>query len=824
MADLRPYRAKRRFARTPEPSGAEAPAAQGAVFVVQKHAARRLHYDLRLEIGGVLKSWAVPEGPCLDPKVRRFAKQTEDHPLAYAGFEGVIPQGEYGGGEMIVWDRGAWATPADDIAAALAKGELKFRLAGEKLSGGWMLKRLPKGHGDWLLIKERDPAARPLEEYDIRAARPESVLSGRTVEALRAEPPPPPPPADAPDPAAIPGAQPAPFPQRIAPQLAVLAQSPPAQAGWVHEIKYDGYRMLAHIADGAVVLRSRNGLDWTHRCRALARALAALPCASAVLDGEVAVQDAQGVTRLDLLERALADGRDGALVFFAFDLVFLNGWDLSGAALCDRKAALRALLAPALGPKSPVQYSDHVEGDGAALFAHASRLGLEGVVSKRADARYVQARAPSWVKVKRVETALLPVIGFTTNAPKAVAALILAEEREDGLAYCCRAGSGISDAKAEELYELLRADLRAAPVVAVPKTPKAHWVEPHWLAEIGYRGRSAAHTPRAPTFLRLTRRGQPSTTPAGAARARKPRLVRDGDLAAIRLTNPEREVFEGSGVCKLDLALYYARVGDWALPEILQRPLSLIRCPSGRRDDCFYQRHAFSGLPPGLDTIDLAEEEGRGAYLTVTEPRGYLALAQYGAIELHVWGCRVMAPEQPDRLVMDLDPDPDLPWAQVCDAAEAVRARMQALGLAPFLRTTGGKGLHLVCALAPKADWAEVKGFAAGLARAMAADEPKRFVAMASKAKRQGKVFLDYLRNGRGATAIASYSLRARPGFPVAAPVFWEELRTLPGADAFDRISVLQRLQQLTADPWEDLQGSASIITQKMRRSVGMAA
>ena len=299
--------------------------------------------------------------------------------------------------------------------------------------------------------------------------------------------------------------------------------------------------------------------------------------------------------------------------------------------------------------------------------------------------------------------------------------------------------------------------------------------------------------------------------------------MRDGDLAAIRLTNPQREVFEGGGVSKLDVALYYARVGDWALPEILRRPLTLIRCPSGRQADCFYQRHAFSGLPAGIDTIELAEEEGRGAYLTVTEPRGYLALPQYGALELHLWGCRIDTPEAPDRLVMDLDPDPALPWPQVCDAAEAVRARMQALGLRPFLRTTGGKGLHLVCALQPKHDWPTVKGFAAALARAMAADDPQRFVAVAAKAKRTGKVFLDYLRNGRGATAIASYSLRARPGFPVATPIAWEELRGLTGGDAFDHRSVLQRLAALRADPWEDLQGSATIVDKNMRRAVGMA-
>jgi len=824
MADLSAYRAKRRFDRTAEPTGGEAKPyhIQGGegVFVVQMHAARRLHYDLRLEINGVLKSWAVPQGPCLDPKIRRFAKETEDHPLEYAAFEGVIPKGEYGGGEMIVWDRGTWASPSD-IPAALAKGELKFRLAGEKLSGGFMLKRLPKGDKDWLLIKERDDAARPLEEYDVAKARPESVLSGRTVEDLRGEPPPAPSgQEERPDPAGIPGAKPADLPQAFKPMLATAAELVPVGEGWVHEIKYDGYRTLCFFDRGQVRLITRNGLDWTKRYAALARALTALPCETALLDGEIVVQDARGVARLDLLETALSEGRSEALTYFCFDLLHLDGQDLTGARLLDRKAALKALIAPLITPRSPIQFSEHIEGDGAELFAHASRMGVEGVVSKRADSRYLQARSKDWVKIKRVDTALLTVIGFTTNAPKCVAALILAEDRGEGLVYCCRAGSGIGDGKARELYEELSQARLDKPVIPTPRIAQAHWIEPRWLAEIGYRGRSGEDTPRAPTFLRLL----PKEEERPKAAAIKPRLVTDRDLAGIRLTNPEREMFEGSGVSKLDIALHYARVGDWALPEILRRPMSLIRCPSGRVADCFYQRHAFAGLPPGLEPIELAEEDGRAAYVTVTQPQGYLALAQFGAVELHLWGCRIDDPEHPDRLILDLDPDPDLPWSVVCDGAEAARERLQALGLTPFLRTTGGKGLHLVCALEPAQDWGVVKGFAKAVADAMAAEHPRNFTANASKAKRKGKIYLDYLRNGRGATAIASYSLRAKPSFPVATPISWTELRGLSGADAFDRQSILPRLAALQADPWEDLRISARKITQKMRRAVGMAS
>lgn len=816
MADLSAYRAKRRFDRTAEPTGGETRGGEG-VFVVQMHAARRLHYDLRLEIDGVLKSWAVPQGPCLDPKIRRFAKETEDHPLEYATFEGVIPQGEYGGGEMIVWDRGAWASPAD-IPTALAKGELKFRLAGEKLSGGWMLKRLPKGDKDWLLIKERDPAARPIEDFDILKERPESVLSGRSVGDLRAQAPAA---AARANPAAIAGAKAAALPTVWKPMLATAADRVPEGAGWVHEIKYDGYRTLCFFDQGVVRLVTRNGLDWTKRYAALAKALAALPCQSALLDGEIVVQDARGVAHLDLLETALSEGRSDALTYFCFDLLHLDGFDLTGASLLERKAALGALLAPLITPRAAIQYSEHIEGDGAELFAHASRMGVEGVVSKRGDSRYAQARSQHWVKVKRVDTALLTVIGFTTNAPKCVAALILAEERAEGLVYCCRAGSGIGDGKARELFEMLSEARLDKPVIATPRIAQAHWVEPHWLAEIGYRGRSGEDTPRAPTFMRLLPRAEDDAPKAAAI---KPKLVTDRDLAGIRLTNPEREMFEGSGVSKLDIALHYARVGDWALPEILRRPMSIIRCPSGRVADCFYQRHAFAGLPPGLEPIELAEEEGRAAYVTVTQPQGYLALAQFGAVELHLWGCSIDDSEHPDRLILDLDPDPDLPWGVVCDGAEAARERLLALGLAPFLRTTGGKGLHLVCALEAAHDWGMVKGFAKAVADAMAAEHPRNFTANASKAKRKGKIYIDYLRNGRGATAIASYSLRARPNFPVATPIFWDELRGLPGGGAFDRVSILPRLAKLSQDPWEDLRLSARKITQKMRRAVGMAS
>jgi bifunctional non-homologous end joining protein LigD len=755
----------------------------------------------------------VPEGPCLDPKVRRFAKLVEDHPIEYGSFEGRIPAGNYGAGTVIIWDRGTWVTLADP-EAALAAGEIKFRLSGEKLAGGWMLKRLPDDPTNWLLIKERDPAARPLADYDVLVEEPDSVVTGRPVEEAPSAPR-----KLVRRQAAgkIAGAIAAPLPAKWRPQLATSAEAAPIGKGWIHEIKYDGYRTLVFFDGGAVRMITRNGHDWTHRYRALAKAFEKLPCKTALIDGEVVVQDARGVTSLNLLEQALSEGDPHVMTYFAFDICHLDGHDLSAVRLADRKQALEGLVGPLVDARSPIQLSDHVDGDGAALFAQASRMGLEGIVSKKADARYVQGRTQTWVKVKRVDVGTFAIIGFLSNMPRTASSLLLAEEQDGELVYRGRVGSGIGEAKARELYATLAPAVRTTPVTPVPSTPKVQWVEPLWNAEIGFRSRSVNDSPRAPVLFQVSPR-----KPASTVKAAKPRLIGDRDLAAIQLTNPEREMFAGSGVTKLDLAIYYARVGDWLLPEVLRRPVTVIRCPTGDLKDLFYQRHAFAGLPPGVETVELADEDGRAAFISITEPKGYLGLPQFGAVEFHLWGCHIDDPEHPDRLVVDLDPDEALPWSRVCDGAEVLRDRLLSMGLNPFLRTTGGKGVHLVIALAPGHDWKIVKGFAEALARAMAADHPGLFTAVSSKERRKGRIYVDYLRNARGASAVASYSLRARPGFPAATPISWDELRKLSGGDAFNRLSVVKRLESLAEDPWNELVSSSSKLTREMRREVGM--
>jgi bifunctional non-homologous end joining protein LigD len=837
LVPLEVYRAKRKFGQTPEPKGGVA-RGDAPIFVVQKHSARRLHYDFRLQIGDTLKSWAVPEGPCLDPKVKRFAKLVEDHPMDYASFEGSIPDGNYGAGTVIVWDRGTWVTLADDPNEALKNGELKFRLAGTKLAGGWTLVQLKDDPTNFLLIKERDIEARPIAEYDVLKEEPNSAITGRPVEdpsdavwtssrpakssaktrsAAKKEAEPTaakkiaPPKAEK-----LEGAREKEFPKTWSPQLAGSLEAPPTGENWLHEIKYDGYRTLAFFDRGKVKLLTRNGHDWTKRYSALAKAFEKLPCKTAIVDGEVVVQDPRGITSLNLLEEALSKGESHDMTYFAFDLCYLDGYDLSAVPLIERKHALEGLIAPLVNQRSAIQLSQHFEGSGADLFMRASQMGLEGIVSKRRDARYVQKRSDTWMKVKRVDLGKFIVIGYAASSPKTVTSVLLAEEREDGLAYACRAGSGISEKLGRELYTEFSKAERKTPIVEVPRTETrdAKFVEPDWIVNLAYRNRSAGNAPRAPTVVTVSK-VQPKKV------ALKPKLVSDRDLASIHLTNPERKML-GTDVTKLDIALYYARIGDWLLPELLRRPVTIIRCPSGDAKDIFYQRHAFAGLPEGVETIHLKDEEGRAAFITVTQPKGYLALAQFGAVEFHLWGCRVDDPEHPDRLVFDLDPDPDLPWGRVCDGAEMLRERLEAMGFHIFLRTTGGKGLHLVVALEPKHDWPTVKGFANAVAQAMAKDHPNLFVAIASKERRKSRIYIDYLRNGRGASAVSSYSLRARPNFPVSVPIGWEELRSLAGGDAFNRVNIWRRMETLAADPWDELESSAAQISPRMRRDVGM--
>jgi bifunctional non-homologous end joining protein LigD len=833
---LERYREKRDFTKTREPPGGKV-APGTSLFAVQKHAARRLHYDLRLQFGDVLKSWAVPNGPSLDTKARRLAVHTEDHPLEYVDFEAQIPKGQYGAGGMIVWDRGTWI-PIGDPEEGYRKGSLKFRLDGEKLGGGWTLVRLKPKEGDrgdnWLLIKERDAFARPGSDAAILEERPESVISGRLVEEL-AEPEREAAPQrrrEAVEPASLKDARKAPLPKDFRPQLATQASRVPEGEEWLHEIKFDGYRTIARLDAGKVMLITRSGLDWTDRYGVLAKAFQGLRCQQALIDGEIVVQDEQGVASFAALQDALSAGRTHELIFFAFDLPYLDGYDLCAVPLVERKRTLEGLLDPVITPSSALQISEHVVGNGRAFYHQAEQLGLEGIISKRADGAYQQARTRSWLKIKCRPSAEFVIVGYgASEAAGGIGALLLAEADDGGLRYVGRVGTGFSTTEMQRLLARLEPLRTKKATVALPPEERRRkdivWVRPVLVAEVEYGTRTADRILRHAVYkgLRMDKTDDESAVgaPELPPQAPRKRYVTDADLANVWVTNPDRVMFGEGGPTKLEVAVYYARVGDWMLPELINRPVSLLRCPSGKSADCFFQRHAMAGMPEVIKRIPLREEgsKKRADYLYVEDARGLLALAQFGAVEFHPWGCRVDQPERPDRIVLDLDPDEGLPWREVVSAAYHVADVLRELGLVPFLKTTGGKGLHVVVPIARRHGWPEVRRFCEAFARQQAQQAPKRFTANMAKRERRGRIYLDYLRNARSATAVGAYSLRARPGVSASTPLAWGELRALDSARDLNWTTVPERLNQDGfVDPWAGIDAAARALTKEMQRKL----
>ena len=793
------------------------------------HDASRLHYDLRLEFYGVLKSWAVTRGPSLDPKIKRLAVRVEDHPLSYVEFEDVIPKGQYGAGPMIVWDRGSWV-PMDDAHKQYENGQIKFRLDGKKLSGGWMLVQL-KGRDEdgknWLLIKERDIFAQSESDGIVTDDEPLSVISGLTVDELAATAVPAAPrpkrPAKKIAVAKIKGAQKAPAGKAPKPMLATSVDRAPDGDDWLHEIKFDGYRTLCRIDGGEVKLFTRNGHDWTYRYPFIAEAFDDLRCQSAIIDGEVCVLDREGRTSFSALQDALGDGHSERLVFYAFDLIHLDGYDLKNVPLLKRKDTLDDLISPLIHDTSPIQYSDHLTGNGPAFFDQASRMGLEGITSKKATAAYVPGRSKTWLKTKRVLSGDFLVIGYgETTAAGGLRSLLLAEDGKNGLAYLGKVGTGFTARSAVQLRETLSEIARDTPLFAFETKEKlgdVTWTEPRFLAEVQYRALTGEGRLRAAAFKGLR---EDQTIAAAATAPPVPNLVSDADLAAIWVTNPDRVMFGDDGATKLDLVLYYARIGNWMLPELINRPVTLVRCPTGKLADTFYQRHANEGMVENVLQIDIPSNkaEEREDYLYIKDAKGLFALSQFGVIEFHPWGCRVDKPERPDRLILDLDPDEGLEWRDVVDAAHQIRAELLELGLAAFVRTTGGKGLHLVVPVERRTGWAKFKDFAQAFVEALAKREPRRYTASVAKSARRGKIFIDYIRNVRGATAVGSYSLRARPGAPAATPLDWNELSSVEDPRDFDYQTVPLRMASLAADPWRGMNDSTQRITNDMAQKL----
>ncbi len=806
-SSLTKYRQKRDFAKSPEPAGQLA-GGEGSRFVVHKHSATADHYDLRLEFGGVLKSWAIPKGPSLNPADKRYAAETEDHPLDYIDFEGVIPEGEYGGGPMIVWDTGTWA-PMGDVGEALDTGDFKFRLWGEKLKGGWMLVRMKPKPGEddtnWLFFKERDTSAD--KTRDILSERPESVKSGLTVEQLAATAKPKPAAkAVKLDPRTI-GVK-APMPKTMKPQLATQTDAPPRDDGnWLHEIKFDGYRTIAHVSGGVARLITRTGIDWTDRYGVLAKSFAKLPCKEAIIDGEIVVVDDSGISHFSDLQQALSDHASERLTFFAFDLMYLDGYDLTKAKLIDRKALLQALLAQVVSPRSAIQFSDGIAGDGNVLYDHATEIGLEGIVSKRVDAPYLQARSKTWIKVKALQVGDFPIVGYTlSDAASGIGAIALGRWVDGELHYSGKCGTGFSGAELQSILAKLKP--LATPdhrLEGMPKNVIA--IRPVITAHAHYANVTADGSLRHAVFKGLR---EPEISVSVEPVKRK-RLISDADLANIWVTNPTRRLFGKSGPTKLDVAVYYAAVGDFMLPHIFGRPVSLVRSPSGRLDDIFFQRHPFTGMPPTIASFEtMSSEEGEmKKYISIEDAKGYLALAQFGVIEFHAWGCHwAKALEKPDRIIFDLDPGEGIKFKAIVEAAFFVKEFLEGLGMMPYVKTSGGKGLHVVVPLKPKLDWKKTHAGTGEIATKIAKAAPETFVVNMAKDKRSKRIFIDFHRNYRGATAVSPYSLRARANLPASTPVNWTDLRSIDAPEDLN-YSTLPGILSVSGDPWAAMDDDA---------------
>ncbi len=836
---LEEYRRKRDFEKTPEPAGndrkagtrpAEAGRAGGGttglLYLIQKHDASRLHYDFRLQLDGVLLSWAIPKGPSLDPHDRHLAARTEDHPLEYGSFEGTIPKGEYGGGTVLLWDRGTWE-PEGDPHEMLRKGDLKFTLHGEKLRGSWVLVRMkPRPErGDkeeWLLIKHRDEEAVDGDGQRILQERPASVASGRSLEEIAAA-------GEASvwhgnRPAALRGAAPEVDPPRfVQPELATLVKEAPQGDEWLHEIKLDGYRAISTIERGSVKMYSRNGKDWTDRYRAIAAELARLPVESAVLDGEVAVRLPDGRTSFQELQNALGEerggggaGGDSRLLYYAFDLLHLDGYDLTKAAIEDRKDLLRRLLAR-VGQGGRILYSEHIAGNGPAVLEQACRLGLEGIVSKRSSSPYRPGvRGKEWVKTKCKNEQEFVVGGYTepAGARTGFGALLLGVRSDGGLRYVGKVGTGFDERLLSSLAKRLREMRTTTPPFTenLEKAQKnAHWVRPELVAQVEFTEWTRDGGIRHPSFKGL-REDKPATDVVAEVPMPNEMTAKNG----VSITHPDRVFWPTPGVTKSDLVEYYDLVAERMLPYVLDRPIAMVRCPSGVEDGeaevpqrrgrpggCFFHKHPADDFPGPVGRVMITESGGPAPYLTITGPGSLTALAQMGVLEIHIWGSTWPDIERPDMVVFDLDPGPGVEWPALAGGARLVREVLRSVHLESFVKTTGGKGLHVVVPLTPNEGWKEVGQFCRRVAEIMVELSPDRFTANMSKAKRPGKMYVDYVRNNRGSTSIAPFSTRARERATVAVPLRWSELSGRIRPDSYTVETLANRLRRLKDDPWD---------------------
>jgi bifunctional non-homologous end joining protein LigD len=789
------YRAKRDFGRTAEPSGSGLPG-DGNRFVVQKHAASRLHYDFRLELDGVLLSWAVTRGPSVNPDDKRLAVRTEDHPIDYARFEGTIPKGEYGGGTVMLWDNGTWwSIPGKDPRETLPEGHLHFILHGRRMKGEWILFRLkPKGREkgeNWILRKVDDAFAGGSD--DLIGTHLTSVETDRTMEEIaagkavpkrrntRAAAPQPDPPEKLSKPKARRRARGGNMPPFQPVQLATLVDHVPAGDRWLHELKYDGYRILLAVGGGEGRAYTRSGLDWSDRFAGLIGDAVQLDVSSALIDGEAVVVLPDGRTSFQELQAALK-GESGKIDYMAFDLLELDGQDLTQRPLSERKERLAALIGKGRGH---IRYSDHIVGRGEQLFESFCATGLEGVISKRVDARYSGSRSGSWVKTKCIRRQEFVILGWTpSDKQRGFRALLLGVHDKGKLRFAGKVGTGFTAEEIARLMALMAPLEQKTASVDAPRAAVrgAHWIRPSLVAEVAYMEFTNEGVLRHSSYIGL-REDKKAEAVVREVEAPVASVATPAVNSGVAITNRDRVIFPEGKLTKGALADYYEAVAQIMLPWAGSRPISLVRCPQGRDKKCFFQKHDAGSFGDAVKQVGIREKDGHEEpYLFVDTPAGLLTCVQMGTIEFHGWGARIEDVERADRLVFDLDPDEGLAFKDVVSAAFHLREVLEQMGLVTFPMVTGGKGVHVIAPLTPTAQWPQVKDFAHRFAMALAQADPDRFTAALAKAKRTGRIFIDYLRNQRGATAVMPYSARSRPLAPIAVPVSWEELRTLDSA------------------------------------------
>ena len=823
---LKTYKSKRNFEITPEPAEGGEEGGEARAFVIQKHWASRLHYDFRLELDGVMMSWAVPKGPSYDTHDKRMAVHVEDHPISYNDFEGTIPPKQYGAGTVIIWDKGVWR-PLDDPHKALAAGNLKFEMTGHKMHGRWVLVRM-KGKGEkqepWLLIKEKDEFARPADEFSVVDEMPDSVKA-LPLPAAPAKPQVAAAPPAAELKADTEAAPRAALPESLSPQLATLVDGPPASPEeWLFEIKFDGYRLLARIDGKDIRLITRNGNDWTHKLQPLRAALEKMKLPAGWYDGEIVVHDENGRPDFGLLQNAFDEAHPGEIVYFIFDIPFHDGRDLRDLPLEERHAILRQVLEKK--GNDTVRFSAALDASPQEMVAAACRMGLEGIIGKRRDSRYTSRRAGTWIKLKCGQRQEFVIGGYTDpqGSRSGFGSLLLGTYDEEGkLQYAGNVGSGFNASSLRELkekMEKLHADKSPfAPNRAIAK--KAHWLKPSLVAEVSFGEWTHSGSIRHSVFqgLRKDKKASAITreVPAHLTEEKTVEPAVETKLpASLKVTNPDRVIDKQSGATKISLVRYYALVAELMLPHLKGRPVSLVRAPAGVGGELFFQKHAETGKLPGVKNLNQALDPEHPPMLEVATAQGLLSSAQWNVVELHTQNAIASSYDKPNRMVFDLDPGKNVSWAQIQEAAQLMRAFLEHLGLPAFLKTSGGKGLHVVVPVKPGYGWDEVKAFSQAIVAHLAHNIPDRFVLKSGPSNRVGKIFIDYLRNGRGATTACAWSARARPGLGISVPVGWDELDGLRGGDHWTVATVHTRLDVGNA-PWDDYAKAAKGLAPAMK-------